>query len=404
MVARNYLCQSSSAVDRVTISPWTEWSKVAPIWSDLVDASRDCSFFLTCMWVETWLQVYGPLLKPDILVFQADLVPVAATLLVKSRVSRSLIPVSCLSLNTSGEPSPHTAYSEYNDVLCREGFEEKVAAELANHMLRQAPYDIVLDKFADSAAYRSLKAALSTREIEEHIENSYLVNLSKVRETGGSYIEALGKKVRKHLRQNIREYCGSGSLMIDKADDIATACSMLDELASLSQQRLASLGRRSSFSSSLFRTFSHNLVRRSLSRSSGADGNVHVLRVSAEGRTVGIVVTLIHRCRVYFYQCGYNYTGDNRLSPGTVTLSQVIQYYLDAGYHEFDMLSGENWYKQILSNDHRQMFKAVFRRPGLKSTAIRCLKRISDKARRRTFPTRSRVNVPGTNDHSPISQ
>jgi CelD/BcsL family acetyltransferase involved in cellulose biosynthesis len=282
-----------------------------------------------------------------------------------------------LSLNTSGEPSTDTAYSEYNDLICLEGFEQEVACELAHYMLSQATDEIVLTNFTDSAGYSSLKSALVTYRIEEHVDSSYFIDLSKVRDASLPYIATLGRKVRKHVRQNIRSYSGRGELVVERAADIAGASAMLEELAVLSQQRWASLGRRSSFSSSLFRTFSNNLVRRCVPKTSENEGNVHLLRISAAGQTIGIVFTLIYRGKVYFYQCGYHYTGDERLSPGTVTLAQVVQYYLDAGYMEFDMLSGEGKYKQMLSNDHRPIFKAVFRRAGVKASAISYLRRIN---------------------------
>jgi CelD/BcsL family acetyltransferase involved in cellulose biosynthesis len=93
-------------------------------------------------------------------------------------------------------------------------------------------------------------------------------------------------------------------------------------------------------------------------------GTVQLLRVMAGSNTVGLVYNLVHRGKVYFYQCGYNYTADRRLSPGTVSLALVIQYCLDRGFLEFDFLAGEAPYKASLSTGSRSLVWATFRRPG----------------------------------------
>jgi hypothetical protein len=49
--------------------PWTEWPRWSAAWSQVHAAAAEASFFLTTDWVETWLDVFGPVLQPRILVF-----------------------------------------------------------------------------------------------------------------------------------------------------------------------------------------------------------------------------------------------------------------------------------------------------------------------------------------------
>ena len=74
----------------------------------------------------------------------------------------------------------------------------------------------------------------------------------------------------------------------------------------------------------------------------------------------------MYRGKVYFYQCGYQYIDDKRLSPGSVSLSQVIQHCLEMGYADFDFLSGDAKYKEWMSTGSRHLTWIIFRRNGLK--------------------------------------
>ena len=104
---------------------------------------------------------------------------------------------------------------------------------------------------------------------------------------------------------------------------------MLNDLAELNQRRWSGQGSASAFASPRFLAFHHNLIRKCFSA-----GAIQLLRVSAGAQTVGVLYNFVYRGKVYFYQCGFHYTGDRRLSPGRVTLAMAIQYSLDAGLED----------------------------------------------------------------------
>ena len=49
---------------------WSDWPSVVPQWSWLAAESPRRSFFLSKNWVDTWITVFGPLLRPQILSVQ----------------------------------------------------------------------------------------------------------------------------------------------------------------------------------------------------------------------------------------------------------------------------------------------------------------------------------------------
>jgi CelD/BcsL family acetyltransferase involved in cellulose biosynthesis len=135
--------------------------------------------------------------------------------------------------------------------------------------------------------------------------------------------------------------------------------SMLDELALLNSRRFESLGQRGIWNSSRFAAFHRTFIRKGF-----ALGQIQMLRVSAGSETVGLLYNLVHRNKAYFYQCGYNYSGDKRMSPGVVTLALAVDYCREAGLDEFDFLAGDSAYKEWMSTGARRLAWTRFRRRG----------------------------------------
>jgi hypothetical protein len=374
MIAARNLNTSRAAVLNgeigISVHHRSAWARVARIWAELVEASEQSSFFVSEAWIETWLEIFGPRLDPSILIFEIGGQPVGTCLLVRAKSRLAGVPIKRILLNASGEAAADTTYSEFNDLLCRSGWDAPVAKALGMYLCAQDGDEIALERFSDGASYQTLRKVFDKLDLEEVWHPSYYVDLAALRASGMSYESVLGRTHRKHLRQNIRYHSELGDLRLECAGDLPTALSMLDELAELSQRRWESQGRRGVFSSPRFVAFHRALVTKCHPR-----GEVQMLRLTVGQETVGLVYNLIHRGKVYFYQCGYRYSEDRRLSPGILTLSRAIQYCLEAGFDHYDFLSGDTQYKRDLSTGSRQLVWATFRRPGPKLRLLKTLRR-----------------------------
>lgn len=346
---------------RMVVYPAAAWPRVAPAWPELVRASRQCSVFLTEAWVQTWIEVFAPLLDVSVAVFESADGPVGACLLVKSTSRRAMIPLRRVSLNAAGEPAADTTYIEFNDLLCRAGWEEAVAGRLAGFLIGQDWDEFTLDGFTLGPAYEALKQALAQFDLEEDRQPSYHVDLSALRRSGTAYETALHSDSRRSVRRSLRFYSEAGPLRLEPAANLDAALAILDDLAEMNRRRWEGCGRDVVFASPYFIAFHQGLIRRCFS-----EGSVQLLRLTAGTQTVGLLYSLVHAGKVCLYQCGYDYSVDKRLSPGTLTLCCAIQHYLDCGYEDCDFLSGDAAYKRRLSTGSRSLVWAVFRRPGLK--------------------------------------
>jgi CelD/BcsL family acetyltransferase involved in cellulose biosynthesis len=347
--------ESPSSVGEIEIV--RDWSALAPVWRQLLDES-DHSIFLTAAWIETWLDTFAEDVDIELLAVRAGDQVVAASLLVRSGSSLAR-PLRRISLNASGENPADTTYVEFNDVLARRGWESHAGEALAAYALRQQWEEFSLDGFRPGPAYESIKGSLNGLQLEEIRKPSHYVDLAALRAAGSQYLPALRSRHRKHLHQNLRYHAEQGALAVQAADGTAAALGMFEEMAALNRRRRERLGQPSVFASGRFVAFHRSFIRKAFPL-----GQVQLLRVLTSSATVGLIYNLVHKGKVYFYQCGYNYTADRRLSPGMVSLALVIQYCLDAGFLEFDFLAGETPYKASMSTGSRPLVWATFRRPG----------------------------------------
>lgn len=347
-----------------------DWAKFSVRWSYLAGAAN-ASFFLSNEWIEAWLKTFGSMLDTNILVFEFEALTIGAMLLSCSKRGIKLFSIRRFSVNAAGEASEDTTYTEYNSALCLPGWEKKVAESFAQYLKTLSWDEIALDGFVEGIFLDTLRHELSHLHCEEFRHPSYFVDLAAIRQTDGIYQNVLSSSRRKHLRQQVRYYQEIGPLSFTIAQDVPTALEMLKELGDLSETRSAELGRRGIFASQHFLKFHHGLIKRCQ-----GTGEVKLMRLTAGEQTVGLLYNLVSKGRVYFYQCGFNYSGDKRLSPGTVTLSFAIQHFLDAGMDDYDFLSGEAKYKEWLSTGARQMSWMLWRRPTVRSSVFTYLRDI----------------------------
>lgn len=354
-----------SAALHMELLPPTAWMELAPSWSELVRCSTQASFFVSEEWIGIWLQIFALHLDVSIATFQSTDQLVGACLLVRPAGRWSRVPLRRVYVNAAGEPDAATTYVEFNTLVCRPGWESAVAGRLAEHLKDEDWDEFLLNGFTPGASYEALKTALGDYQIEEVWHPSCFVDLAQLRSSAGVMEDTLGRTTRKHLRQCQRSFAELGPLHLDIAKDADTAQAMFDELAEFNRRRWSARGRQVVFASPLFIAFHRALIRKCIQQ-----GGVQLMRQMAGTHTVGYLYNLVFGKTVYFYQCGFNYSADKRLSPGTLAVTQAIQHCLDLGYDSFDFLSGDASYKQRLSTGSRRLVWATIRRPGIRNGLV----------------------------------
>lgn len=352
-----------------------DWPAIAPAWKDLAERSAQATFFISPAWVETWLEEFAPRLDVEILLFHGRGEPVGACLLVRRTVLKGPFPVRTVYLNTAGEDPADTTWVEFNDLLCREGWEGAVAAALMAH-LGQAGWDeLRLERFCRGRGLDAIRQEGAHLLGSAELCPNFFVDLARLRSARTPYESVLGPTDRARLHQNCRRY---GPVTVHVPDTVAGMLEALEELAALHQKTWTARGKPGAFASPAFRAFHRALIARS-----GPGGGIQMSRVEAAGTPIGVLYNLVHRGRAYFYQSGLAYSGNKRLRPGFVALVKTIEHcLLNTDLDEFHLMPGGDHYKQPLATDRRDLESLVLRRPTLMNRAVGGLRRL----RRRLGP------------------
>ena len=358
----------------ISVRDHSAWPDIAGVWADLAEKSPHTTFFLTPEWVESWLGVFGASLRPRVLLFSRQSTVVGACLLVRRVERKGPFRLTRVYLNTAGENEADSACIEFNALLCLEGSEEPVAGALADYLRDERWDEFELPGMSPGATQDALEHALRGFTVRRHAVPSHFVKVQALRDSGSDYASSLRRKVRSQVRSYLKKYEELGPLRLVAARDTAEALAALERLAGLHQERWSALDLPGAFASTQFVAFHRALIERVFPA-----GGAQLLDVRAGTEEVGLLYNFVHRGKVYFYQCGLRYLQDNAFKPGFVTHVAAVNYALESGLDEYDMMAGDQRYKKELAADSRVITWLVFERANAKTWAIRRLRSLKGR-------------------------
>jgi len=159
-----------------------------------------------------------------------------------------------------------------------------------------------------------------------------------------AYLAARPGQLRSTLKRRAKHFTAAGATIRrvdnDDATDVARA---LDALASLHDSRWAE---QSGFLAEWVR-----FGRAAAVGAAAGDVVMHEL-VDADGEVVAIEADLVTDDRLAFYQAGRRTDRDWR-AAGSVVKAHIIDWACHNGFHEFDLLRGDESYKADWATEHR---------------------------------------------------
>jgi hypothetical protein len=340
------------------------------VWSALAGACEHASFFLMPEAVSAWLDVFGPRLKPSIVVFRdEERTAVGAAILVRRTVRKGPFSIRRVYLNTAGEGDAHSACIEFNGLLCRPGYETLVARALRTHIDGEPWDEVAAPGFVEGPSMHALRGAFSDAHPVTRTTCSYYVSLDDVRERGNDIVDQLAPRERTRYRQNVRKYSELGDLALDDATTTAEALDFLDELARLHQKTWRSRGEPGSFASKTFFAYHRALIERCFPL-----GWIQLQRLRAGETTIGYHYSFVFGSRSYFYQCGYDYDVGEKTAPGVIVHTFAIRQAAERGLVEYDFMAGDVEYKRRFATASRAMHWVSWRAPSIKMRGFRLVR------------------------------
>lgn len=357
------------------LDPLLDLDRTARIWGAIEALCPGASPFVRWPWVGAWLEVYGPQLRPSLLLGNEDTRTVGAVLVGQRRVRRhGAFVVRQLYLNTAGEEREGVC-TEFNQVLCEGPMQAAFHEALLSHLLRTRRFDeLHLAGFLGEALPAPLPP-LSQREVR--CRPSHFMDLALLRQKGQAPIDALSANTRQQIRRSLRLY---GDARIEAPRDRDHARGLLAEMFDLHTRWWAARDLPGAFGGWRLRAFLCRAME--LAWEMDLAGAPQLLRLAdGEDRTVGIGCYFLDADTAYYYQSGFQLDDDARRKPGLCLHLLAMDRFLAQGLRRYDFMASDLRYKQSLSNGRRDLFWTVLSQPRVSLYLEDLLRRGAVRAR-----------------------
>jgi len=354
----------------ITLEDLPPMRELGTMWRKL-EVGAAGSFFTSWTWIEAWLKTYAVEAKAKRLLVARYGPRVVALAIICRTTQRRLLggTETAVVLHQTGSSDDEAAFIEYNGFLIGAGAPEGIAVALLKFIDTAPAFTHgawAWNEFRLAGIDRSMEDALSDSHFNYRITRESIcpwVDLETLPTGIDGYLGAVSANTRGQIRRAMRLYEASGPLVVTQARSDGEAELFLRELRTLHEESWRRrAGNPGAFSFPIFGRFAAALIEKGLNA-----GNVDLLRVSAGGRTIGILLNFVHAGQVYAYQSGLAYSTDNRLKPGLVTHALAVAHYKSLALCGYHFMAGDGRYKTSLGTDQERLFWVSVRRPDFKS-------------------------------------
>ena len=332
------------------------WLETA--WKEL-EARATHSFFLSWLWIGTWLRHIPDGTQPHVLVARSSGKIVGLAIICRRRVW-SLGPHARARwlLNESGDTRFDRLFIECNSILAEQP-DTIIPAGLdaLTPRLRRADQLVLsgIDADLELAACGAAGRAGLVSEVKQ-ADTALWVDYAKARQQKKDYRATLGRSTRQAVSRAMRLYAERGPLEFRIMETTTDALAAFDLLSDFHRSRW---GRKGAFANPGFRPFHEELIARGV-----PTGAVRISRTLVGGQTIGVVYNFVHDGRVLNYQSGFLYESDGRLKPGLVSHVLAIEESISRGERGYDFLAGGAGHKAHLANSEYAMKWVAISRDG----------------------------------------
>jgi CelD/BcsL family acetyltransferase involved in cellulose biosynthesis len=346
------------AVIDVSVEALQDIERLETSWKEL-EARATHSFYLSWLWIGTWLRHLPKDAQPHVLIARASSRIVGLAIICRRRTwSFGLRARARWLLHETGDTRFDRLSIEYNNILADRCLVDAVTAaclEALTCRLCRSDQLVLsgIDPELELAASRVARRAELVTDVKV-ADTSRWVDFSKARLKGGDYRATLGRNTRQAVNRAMRLYGERGPVELRIMQTTSEALAAFDLLTNFHQSRW---GRKAPFTNPRLRAFHEELITRGV-----PIGAVRLSRTLAGNQTIGVLYDFCHEGRVLNYQSGFLYESDGRLKPGLVSHVLSIEDSIARGELSCDFLAGSAGHKSHLANaEHPMRWIAISR-------------------------------------------
>jgi CelD/BcsL family acetyltransferase involved in cellulose biosynthesis len=341
---------------RFALEPVTSIDDVGAKWTQL-EKSCDISFFVSWIWIGTWLRCLPGYVQPLLLTAShADNRIGAAVLIPRSARRGFVVGLRQLHFNSTGVSELDCLMIEHNGFVGGPEANRVLLPALPRWFVEEGPRDI--DELVVPGVVEDLRSDLPHKSLLLHHVDATPAFACAIPESNlETILRRLSSNARQQLRRSLRDCEALGELRCETARSVEEAHEWFGRLKLLHVDSWTRRGKRHAFLSPFFETFHRALIERGI-----AGQSVLLERVSAGDRPVGYLYNFRRGNRVIAYQSGFDGSMQD-LRPGYVSHALAIAASAREGAKIYDFLAGDNRLKRTFANEFYAMHSYRFGRP-----------------------------------------
>lgn len=368
---------------KVSVEPFGTISDLEGDWCDLENRAS-ASVFLSWAWIKTWLHCADSALSVIRMSQDGRLIALGA--LAHSSASRPLgLSMPVVGLHEAPEMPLSKIATEYNGLLCEDGYEATVHRRLAHWLSDETMSFDAASSWAgpnwrecrlpglDEDQASAVRKGAAMHRVYRKSDAPHMAITSSFSDMD-NYLGTLNKNARHQIRRSLRLYESRGPISLLRPPGEHAASECLERLSQLHTTQWEARGKPGAFSNAAFLQFHQKLIQSAFSR-----GVIDLLEIKAGQHTVGILYNLVYGGRVAAYQSGFTYEDDNRLKPGLLCHALAISDYASSGMETYNFLAGDQRYKRSLATDADTLYWVAVQRPDMRMRIENTLRAVKAK-------------------------
>jgi len=321
------------------ITSTEEFASLEYEWNALLSCSASDNIFLRWEWLCNWWNFFGE--TSDrlyiLLVKQGEDVRGIAPFYIKQEKQCGFLAQRTLLFLGSGEREEEEVLSEYLDIICRAGEEEKVIQHLMAFILNEDVCDEIRLShiLADSKTVPILKQVCKEKRLPFYNAFNIDCPFIPLPSDWETYLQAISPSMRYEIRSDRRRLEKMGVVLMKKTTRLEDFKDHFLELVRLHNIRWASQGIQGAFEYPKFVLF-HQTVMPILLK----NGHLQLWFLSLSSKNIATSYNIQYNNKVYFYQTGLDISATPKVSGGLVLRSYCIEEAICSKREEYDLMGG----------------------------------------------------------------
>jgi len=343
---------TSISVDMMNIKytdPHDDLNQALVTWKCLLD-NCDHTFFQSTSWVKCWLKSLKGKQKITMVTgYYNEVAMFSFFVCVFNQHRNYVIKSKTANVNSTGNVYYDILYQEYNRIITARNVELSLD-DIHGLVCKYNCDELKIERVSNEYKLPNICSTVSYRLKPVKEYKTYYVDLQMIRSSALDYIKLLSSNRRQQIRSSIRRYNKNQEIHISQAETLPMALEMLNDLMALHQKEWLSRGEPGAFSNNYFELFHVELMKEAFDK-----GQVQILKIYTEDEIIGYLYNFIYNNEVLFYQCGFNYSSDNKKRPGLVSHYLAIQSSLDNGFKKKESVYRFSLYEDDKNSEKMQV-------------------------------------------------